>query len=74
MGGTDAKVYVSLIGELKESDKIILPSSGNNFESGKVDVFHIKGEDVGLIKQLRIGHDNSGFGPGWHLAKVRFVD
>ena len=25
---------------------------------------------LGRLERLRIGHDNSGFGPGWFLDKV----
>ena len=28
---------------------------------------------LGRLDRIRIGHDNSGFGPGWFLDKVGFV-
>lgn len=31
-------------------------------------------EHLGSLYQIRIGHDNSGFGPGWYLAKVVIKD
>ena len=72
MAGTDAKVYLSLIGDLRESKRIFTPSSAANYQSGKIDVFNATFEDVGVLKNLRIGHDNSGLGPSWHLSKVYF--
>ena len=34
-------------------------------------LFCLQMEDVGdTIEKLRIGHDGSGFGAGWHLEKV----
>lgn len=36
-----------------------------------LDTFIIELEDVGsTIEKIRIGHDGSGFGDGWHLEKV----
>lgn len=33
------------------------------------DTFVVELEDVGdTIEKIRIGHDGSGFGDGWHLA------
>ena len=31
------------------------------------------GSYLGLLTKVRIGHDNSGFGPGWFLNKVTSV-
>jgi hypothetical protein len=36
----------------------------NKFEKGNTDVFLVRAINVGDIKQLKIGHDNKGFGPG----------
>ena len=54
-------------------DKIILKSSNlhkNPFEKGNTDYFEIESHDVGDIKKIRIGHDNKGLAPGWHLKEV----
>ena len=73
--GTDANVYVILMGEMedgdeKTSDKFILDNRSNNFESGKHDSFKITTFDFANLTKLRIGHDNRGIGSGWHLEKV----
>jgi hypothetical protein len=46
-----------------------LDNSRDNFERSVVDVFHIQAF-VGNIQRVRIGHDNSGLGPGWFLQDV----
>jgi hypothetical protein len=64
--GTDAKVHVILSGEERESAKIFLTpaSKKDSFERGSVDTFTISSREVGNITRLRIGHDNTGIGPG----------
>ena len=36
----------------------------------RVDEFPLEFPSIGKIRKLRIGHDNSGVGPGWYLDKV----
>ncbi len=45
-------------------------TSSNKFERGQVDEFVVSCGDLGEIEKLRIGHDGSGPGAGWHLAEV----
>lgn len=68
--GTDANVYIILFGENGDSGEKILDDSRNNFERGKSDEFIIECPCLGRLDRIRIGHDNSGFGPGWYLDKV----
>ena len=35
-----------------------------------MDEFFFEASALGTLKRLRIGHDNSGVGPGWFLDKV----
>jgi hypothetical protein len=42
----------------------------NDFETNQMDVFEFQERNVGKMKRIRIGHDNSGFGAAWHCAKV----
>ena len=56
-----------------ETDKIGLNDSlshKNKFEKGNVDHFEVKTTDIGHLKKIKIGHDNKGVGPGWHLKEV----
>lgn len=71
--GTDANVYIQLFGEKQDSGKIPLESSKSNrnkFERGNSDVFEVKEADVGDIRKIKIGHDGSRPGAGWHLKEV----
>ncbi len=74
LSGTDANVYIYIHGRSGlKAGKIYLKSSKMNmnmFERGKTDFFEIREIDVGEIEMIRIGHDNSGLGPGWHLKEV----
>lgn len=67
--GTSANVHLVVYGEKGKSDDIVLSNEGN-FDRGSVDSFKIGIDDVGLLKKIRVGHDNKGIGPGWHLDKV----
>ncbi len=41
------------------------------FKRGAVDRFVLELKDVGeRISKIRLGHDNSGLGAGWHVDKV----
>lgn len=72
--GTDARVYIQVSGTKGNTDKIWLEGDAKNnkklFEKGCCDEFIRILSDIGVPKTLKIGHDNSGFGPGWHLDKV----
>ncbi len=52
---------------------VLLPyphsNAPDNFERGMTDTFEVEAT-VGDIKYIVIGHDNSGFGPTWHLQEV----
>jgi len=82
MEGTDANVYISLIGPNgNETGNVMLDKnkaiSKNKdlFEGGQCDEFRLTTHsDIRALKKIRIGHDNKGFGSGWHLNKVEIVD
>lgn len=62
--GTDANVYITIVGEKGRIDKKSLESSKANFERGRLDVFGVSTTDMGEIKYITIGHDGRGFGAG----------
>jgi hypothetical protein len=75
--GTDAKVYISLMGDNLETDKVFLTKklaktkNKNLFEKGQVDEFLINtNTNINKLERVRIGHDNSGLGPG---KKLKFL-
>ena len=67
--GTDANVHITLFGAAGDSGPRRLENSKNNFERGATDTFEVEAA-IGPIERLRIGHDNSGLGPAWHLDQV----
>lgn len=66
--GTDAAVHATLIGSQGVGPEIPLAARPLAFERGRVDIFRIHGiEDPGLVRALRLRHDNGGRSPGWHV-------
>ena len=80
MEGTDANVYIALIGSNSEAEKVWLTkqiaTSKNSdlFEAGACDQFLVVAPTIKKLKKIRIGIDNSGIGAGWHLKKVEVID
>jgi len=70
--GTDANVWIELFGEFgKASGARNLDNAADNFCRGRVDKFELDVAGMGAgITKARIGHDNSGFGPGWCVEHV----
>ncbi|KAG9270638.1 lipoxygenase homology domain-containing protein 1-like [Astyanax mexicanus] len=71
--GTDASVFLCLIGDLGDTGDRALINCKNNvnkFEKGNVDEFIIEAVSIGQVRRVRIGHDGRGGGCGWFLDKV----
>lgn len=69
--GTDARVYVNLIGVNGASTgSIKLHNSMQDFERGRTDTFYRDASPVGHLKAIKVHRDNSGFGPNWKLARI----
>lgn len=72
--GTSANVYIQIYGsEIATQQKMLCHSKERDgkFKRGKKDKFVVELEDVGdPIEKIRIGHDGSGIGSGWHLDQV----
>ena len=68
--GTNANVFIEIFGKNGSSGSRTLDNASDNFERNKTDVFGISCVDLGEIDRIVIGHDNSGFAPGWFLDKV----
>uniref|UniRef100_A0A670JIB8 Lipoxygenase homology PLAT domains 1 n=1 Tax=Podarcis muralis TaxID=64176 RepID=A0A670JIB8_PODMU len=72
-GGTDANVFIVLYGTKDDTGTIGLKASKTNknkFERGKIDVFTVECVDLGDLKKIKIGHDNTGKAQGWFLEWV----
>uniref|UniRef100_A0A3Q2WL46 Lipoxygenase homology PLAT domains 1b n=1 Tax=Haplochromis burtoni TaxID=8153 RepID=A0A3Q2WL46_HAPBU len=71
--GTDASVFLNLIGDQGDTgdrDLINCKNNVNKFEKGSLDEFLIEAVAIGQIRRVRIGHDGKGGGSAWFLDKV----
>ncbi|XP_059360394.1 lipoxygenase homology domain-containing protein 1-like [Carassius carassius] len=74
--GTDADVFIVLYGQkgLCTQQKYLCVNKRERrmyFERSAEDMFIVELEDIGdVIEKIRIGHDNQGTNPGWHLDRV----
>uniref|UniRef100_A0A3Q0R7C3 Lipoxygenase homology PLAT domains 1 n=1 Tax=Amphilophus citrinellus TaxID=61819 RepID=A0A3Q0R7C3_AMPCI len=71
--GTDASVFLNLIGDQGDTgdrDLINCKNNVNKFEKGSLDEFIIEAVAIGQIRRVRIGHDGKGGGCAWYLDKV----
>merc|ERR1712131_129378 len=74
--GTDANVFINIIGEKGETGTQKLSNSSsahlNKFEKGNTDVFTLEVKtEVGKMKAMEINHDSWGLGSSWFLEKVK---
>ncbi|XP_056875603.1 lipoxygenase homology domain-containing protein 1 [Takifugu flavidus] len=72
-GGTDASVFLNVIGDLGDTGERLMIMSKNNvnkFEKGNHDEFLIESVSLGQVRRVRVGHDGRGGGCGWFLDKV----
>uniref|UniRef100_A0A3B5AGE5 Lipoxygenase homology domains 1 n=1 Tax=Stegastes partitus TaxID=144197 RepID=A0A3B5AGE5_9TELE len=71
--GTDASVFLNIIGDLGDTGERLMFMSKNNvnkFEKGNHDEFLIESVSLGQVRRVRVGHDGRGGGCGWFLDKV----
>jgi hypothetical protein len=71
--GTDANVHIQIFGDKAQTSALPLEKKGetNLFETGKCDKFDMNLPDIGKPTKIKIGHDNVGLYPEWHLDKVK---
>jgi PLAT/LH2 domain-containing protein len=73
-GGTDAAVFLQLIGARATSDEHQLkpvPGQRDPFEKGQLDRFRLEIDDVGWIDAIRLFHNNAKKRPGWFVESVK---
>ncbi|GAB1599835.1 lipoxygenase homology domain-containing protein 1 isoform X2 [Argonauta hians] len=71
--GTDANVFLQILGSKNDTEEIPLKTPENStdpFERGRIDIFKLELRNIGEIKKIKIGHDNSQLGAGWFLDTV----
>ena len=72
--GTTACVWVTLKGDLAEAGPLPLESGPDDFARGSACIFVVRAVDVGELKSIIIGHDDSGYAPAFHLDQVEVRD
>uniref|UniRef100_H0X7D1 Lipoxygenase homology PLAT domains 1 n=1 Tax=Otolemur garnettii TaxID=30611 RepID=H0X7D1_OTOGA len=71
--GTDAKVYITIYGDLGDTGERYLGKSENRtnkFERGTADTFTIEAADLGVIYKIKLRHDNTKWCADWYVEKV----
>jgi len=70
--GTDANVYITLVGQNGQSSgEILLDNPGiNDFERGNTNIFWINSIPIEGLDYIIIRHDNTGNFPGWYIEEV----
>ncbi|KAM4841551.1 lipoxygenase homology domain-containing protein 1 isoform 3-T3 [Thomomys bottae] len=71
--GTDAKVYITIYGDLGDTGERYLGKSENRlnkFERGTADTFIIEAADLGVIYKIKLRHDNTKWYADWYVEKV----
>ena len=75
--GTDAKVYLTAEGTLGTCTWKNLNDTNDNddFEKGDVNTFNVSSAcDLGDIKRIMVGHDNSGKNAGWFVSSIKITN
>ena len=71
--GTDADIYVRLIGDKGQTNEVEITSliPGNALERGDTDTFTVNFENaIGNVKKIQVRSDMSGVGPDWYLERI----
>ncbi|XP_075826920.1 lipoxygenase homology domain-containing protein 1 isoform X3 [Microtus pennsylvanicus] len=71
--GTDARVYITIYGDLGDTGERYLGKSENRtnkFERGTADTFIIEAADLGVIYKIKLRHDNTKWCADWYVEKV----
>ena len=71
--GTDANVALVIHGAKGDTGTLRLTKGRDDFARGMRDQFVVEGPDVGDVRSVVIGHDNSGHGPSWHLQQLEIL-
>jgi len=78
--GTDARVYLTLLGTLFgtsrcSSAEIRLDTPNHNdFETGHHDSFIVTAERFDSVEGIVLRHDNTSLGPGWYVGELSIME
>ena len=70
--GTDASVFIKLIGSEGSSVRLWIGEDPECFQQGQEDSFlvTVPVKNLGELRGITVGHDSSNPYPGWHLDHV----
>ena len=72
--GTESQVYVDIMGDVASSGRMMLRNGNSQaFATGQTDEFSLQCRSLGNIRQLLVGHDNSGKRPAWHPQVIAVI-
>ncbi|KAK3751648.1 hypothetical protein QZH41_020133 [Actinostola sp. cb2023] len=74
--GTDANIFATIFGTKGDSGEVKFQNQGDTtFENRMVDIYNVETKSpLGTLTKVRVGHDNTGLGPGWFLDKITIED
>jgi hypothetical protein len=75
--GTDANVFVTLVGENGDSgERQVMKSETktDKFERKQEDIFSVEAVDLGYVRKVIIRHDDTNLSSDWFLDRVEVVD
>jgi len=72
--GTDAEVFINLIGHNGTSSYIELDARPEHFERSSVDEFTIDAPYLGRLHKLLVKHTSTGLSPAWLLKSIKVED
>jgi glycerophosphoryl diester phosphodiesterase len=70
MGGTDANVTFTVVGNAGTISKVIDTSLDGRMERDEWNYVTIPGPDIGQLVSITVQRDNDGNGPDWFLDKI----
>jgi hypothetical protein len=65
--GTNAWVQIRMHGSLGSTDWIVLDDDHDNHESGRLDRYQVKHQDIGTLQSIDVWCDHSGRSADWYL-------
>lgn len=71
LAGTDANVYIKLVGWRGTFGPVEMDSGHNDFERGSVGAYTFETHELGGLRQVCIWRDNFGAAPDWYLEWVK---
>jgi len=72
--GTSASIYIKLYGQYSDTDKIKLQTTPGQITLDSTSKFVFYFGDLGDIRKIEVGHDNTGSHPGWLLKQVTITN